>query len=109
MVAVADPAGGRAEGYAGVRLCPREKGIEIEGYGAEGLGDYLQQGMAILKRDFREGPHDELGMADRVVCQSLQDEPIPLMVDGERSEAASRLTFSLDTLDCDLLEPADAR
>ena len=34
---------------------------------------------------------------------------IPLMVDGERSEAASRLTFSLDTLDCDMLEPADER
>lgn len=107
MVAVAEPAGGRAEGYAGVRLCPREGGIEIEGYGAEGLGDYLQQGMAILKRDFREGPHDELGLANTVVCQSLQDEPIPLMVDGERSEAASRLSFSLDTLDCDLLGPAD--
>ncbi|WP_188645411.1 diacylglycerol kinase family protein [Tsuneonella deserti] len=109
MIALASPGGGRDEGYAGIRLCPRGTGIEIEGYGAEGLGDYVQQGIAILKRDFREGPHDDLGMADTVICRSLAGEPIPLMVDGERSEAASSLTFSLDTLDCDLLGLADAR
>lgn len=107
MVAVAEPATGREDGYAGVRLCPKQRGIAIEGYAAEGLGDYLQQGMAILKRDFREGPHDELGLAPRVAVRSLQDTPIPLMIDGERSEGASTLSFSLDTLDVDLLGIAD--
>lgn len=106
-VALVDPVAGREDGYAGVRLVPRTGGIEIAGYAAEGLGDYLQQGIAILKRDFREGPHDELGTAVRVSCHSLGDEPVPLMVDGERSEGASRLTFSLDTLGCDLLGPSN--
>lgn len=106
-VVLEHPEVGREEGYAGVRLIPRSGGMEIEGYGAEGLGDFLQQGIAILKRDFREGPHDELGAAARVSCRSLGDEPIPLMVDGERSEGTSRLTFSLDTLGCHLLGPAD--
>ena len=109
MVAVVQPLVGREEGYAGVRLCPRSGGMTIDGYAAEGLGDYLQQGMAILKRDFREGPHDELGTASSVTCRSLAGEPIPLMVDGERSEGASELVFSLDTFDCDLLGMADAR
>lgn len=107
MVALAEPAAGREEGYAGVRLCPKQQGMAIEGYGAEGLGDYFQQGMAILKRDFREGPHDELGRARRVAVRSLEDAPIPLMVDGERSEGAAAMSFSLDTLDVDLLGLAD--
>ena len=100
---------GRADGYAGVRLIPRTGGMEIEGYAAEGLGDYLQHGIAILKRDFREGPHDELGAARSVTCRSLAGHPIALMVDGERSEGASELTFSLDTVDCHLLGLADGR
>lgn len=109
MVAVVRPAGGRADGYAGVRLCPRPDGMTIDGYAAEGLGDYVQQGIAILKRDFREGPHDKIGAARSVECRSLAGAPIPLMVDGERSEGASALSFSLDTLDCDLLGLPDGR
>lgn len=109
MVAVAEPRVGREDGYSGVRLCPFADGIEIDGYAAEGLGDYLQQGLAILNRDFREGPHDELGRIPAVALHSTDDAPIPLMVDGERSEGGSTLRFSLDSLDVDLLGLADAR
>lgn len=109
MVAVVQPPRGREDGYAGVRLCPRTGGMTIDGYAAEGLGDYLQQGIAILKRDFRDGPHDELDTAASVTCRSLANESIPLMVDGERSEGASEMVFSLDTFDCDLLGLVDAR
>lgn len=109
MVALAEPAAGREGGYAGVRLVPQAEGMAIEGYAAESLGDYLQQGLAILKRDFREGPHDELGMARQARVRSLEDQAIPLMVDGERSEGGSELAFSLDTLDVDLLGIADGR
>ncbi len=109
MVALGEPALGRKEGYAGIRMCPRAHGIAIQGFGSEGLGDYLQQGFAILKRDFREGPHEDLGQEPAVSCHSLEGEPIPLMVDGERSEGAASLRFSLDTLDVDLLGIADGR
>lgn len=109
MVGLTDPMGGRTEGYAGIRLIPKASGIAIDGYAAEGLGDYVQQGLAILKRDFRGGPHDELGSAAEVSIRSLEDQPIALMVDGERSEGGSALTFSLDTFDVNLLGPADGR
>lgn len=109
MVTVNEPGGGRETGYSGVRLCPRADGIEVDGYAAEGLGDYLQQGLAILKRDFREGPHDELGRSRTVALRSADDTSIPLMVDGERSEGGSALRFSLDSLDVDLLGIADGR
>lgn len=107
MVAVASPAGGREEGYAGVRLCPRADGIAVQGYATEGLGEFLQQGIAILNRDFRDGPHDDLGRANTVECRSIEEEPLPLMVDGERSEGESSIRFSLDRLDVDLLGIAD--
>lgn len=102
-VAIAEPAKGREDGYAGVRLVPVEGGMAIEGYVAESLGDYLQHGVAILRRDFREGPHDALGLAPEVLLRSIADEPVPLMVDGERSEGRPSLRFSLDTLGVDLL------
>ncbi|WP_120716892.1 diacylglycerol kinase family protein [Tsuneonella amylolytica] len=109
MVGLSQPATGREDGYAGIRLCPHDDGISIQGYATEGLGEYLQQGMAILSRDFREGPHDDLGRAKEVSCRSLEGRPLPLMVDGERSEASSTLGFSLDTFDVDLLGMADDR
>lgn len=107
MVALAEPAGGRADGYAGIRLCPRAEGIAIQGYGTEGIGEFLQQGIAILKRDFREGPHDDLGQAPAVDCRSLDDQALPLMVDGERCEGPAKVRFSLDSFDCNLLGLAD--
>ncbi|ANY19041.1 Diacylglycerol kinase catalytic domain protein [Tsuneonella dongtanensis] len=109
MVALAAPAAGKEEGYAGIRMCPKANGIALHGYAAEGIGDYIQQGIAILKRDFREGPHDNLGSAPSVECRSLDGEAIPLMVDGERSEGGSTLRFSLDRLDVDLLGIVDGR
>lgn len=107
MVGLVAPRAGREDGYAGIRFCPKADGIAIEGFAAEGLGEYLQQGMAILKRDFREGPHDDLGSPRTVECRSLEGEPIALMVDGERSEGGPQLRFSLDRLDVDLLGIAD--
>jgi hypothetical protein len=106
MVHLAEPAAGRAEGYAGIRMRPRAEAVEITGYGAEGLGDYLQQGFAILKRDFREGPHDDLGNAREVLCRADDDAAIPLMVDGERSEGSGAERFCLAPFDLDLLGPA---
>lgn len=106
MVAIHEPALGREQGYAGVRLSVQDGGMAVQGYGAEDIGDYLKQGVAILKRDFREGPHDELGRHDEIVCRSLEDAPIELMVDGERKEGGAEERFSLAPLDLDLLGPA---
>ena len=83
QVAVVDPARGKPEGYPAVRIHLGEQALAIDGYGAEGLGDYAMQGLALLKRDFREGPHEQLGTAPAVVCRS--SEPIELMIDGERA------------------------
>ena len=101
QVAVVDPLRGKPEGYPAVRIylgeaeggAQSEGCLAIDGYGAEGLGDYAMQGLALLKRDFREGPHDELGTARTVVCRS--SEPIELMIDGERVTGAIEERFEL--------------
>lgn len=93
QVTVADPACGKPEGYPAVRIHLGDETLAIDGYGAEGLGDYAMQGLALLKRDFREGPHDELGTARAVTCRS--SEPIELMIDGERATGTSQERFEL--------------
>lgn len=103
MVAVVDPPLGRLEGYSGVRLEVAEDGIFVEGYGADTVGDYLLQGLALLRRDYRQGPHDDLGTVRNLTCRSLGDQPIELMIDGERRTGTLQERFSLAELAVDLL------
>lgn len=107
MVAVVEPELGRAEGYAGVRLAPTADGIAVDGYGADNFADYFRQGLALLRRDFREGPHDEFGAHPQVTCRSADRTPIALMIDGERVEGAGEQHFVLETLPVNLLAHRD--
>lgn len=92
-VRLADPELGRAEGYPAVRLYPAGELIAVDGYGAEKLADYARQGLAIVQRDFRRGPHDELGRHRTVLCRS--EEPIELMIDGERATGEREERFTI--------------
>ena len=107
-VVLSKPGIGKPEGYSGVRLTPTGNGIEVEGYGAETIADYLAQGIALLRRDFRSGPHDELGFHQSIHCASVDGSPIELMLDGERDCGPPELQFSLAELDIDLLTASDA-
>ena len=106
MVVLEHPAIGRPEGYSGVRLDVLAQGMEVEGYGADTVGDYLKQGFALLRRNFREGPHDDLGLHPELTCRSSEAAPIPLMIDGERREGGSTERFLLAPFALDLLAPA---
>lgn len=103
MVRVAEPSLGRADGYSGVRLSPAGARMSVDGYGATNVVDYVRQGIALLRRDFREGPHDELGEHDAVLCASIDGSPIELMIDGERRTGQPRERFSLAPLGVKLL------
>jgi hypothetical protein len=103
MVAISEPPLGRSDGYSGVRLEPAAGVMLIEGYGAETVADYFRQGLALLRRDFRQGPHDDLGAEREIVCHAQGDDPIELMIDGERRTGAHEERFSLAELTVDLL------
>jgi len=103
MVHVVDPPLGHSEGYAGVRLSPVGDSMTVDGYGAKNVVDYVKQGIALLRRDFREGPHDELGSHRKVVCTSSDGSPMELMLDGERLTGLGQERFSLAPLGVKLL------
>jgi hypothetical protein len=103
MVRVADPSLGRDEGYSGVRLSPVGAEMTVDGYGARNVADTIKQGIALLRRDFREGPHDELGRHGQVACRSIDGSPIELMIDGERLTGRAEEIFSLAPLRVNLL------
>ena len=94
---------GRAEGYPLVMLTPHDEGIEISGFHAETPGELVAQGWALLRRNFREGPHDVLGLLPRLMLESTDGEPYGLLLDGEKAEAPGAQEFVLAPCEVDLL------
>ena len=105
MVSLADPPLGKPEGYPAVRLHPAGDAIAVDAYGAESLADYARQGLAILQRDFRQGPHDTLGRHRTVLCRS--DAAIELMIDGERATGGREERFTIAPFGVTLLAHPD--
>jgi diacylglycerol kinase family enzyme len=101
-VSVSEPPMGKPEGYRAVRMDADQGTLTLDGYDAQDWADLAAHGVSMLvKRDFRQGPHEELGQADAVVCTS--DEPIALMIDGERRDGKQREEFRCVTLPVEFL------
>lgn len=102
------PACGREEGYSAIQITPTPDGLALQGYYAETLGDYAKQGIALLRRNFREGPNDRLGSYAEVRLACPEGEAMGLLIDGESHDAAaSEETFTLARCEVDLLATAD--
>lgn len=109
-IACRDPAVGRAEGYPLVMLTPTDEGIRVCGFGAETPGEFLVGSWALLRRRFREGPHDELALVERVTLGSTVNQPFGILIDGERGESPDEQEFRLVPCAVDLLATrADGR
>lgn len=102
-LACVDPPLGRAEGYPLLSLTPRRGTIEVEAYYADTAAEYLEQTWALLKRNFREGPHDLLGRVERLRLASTQGQPFGVLIDGEEAEAAAEMEVALAECAVDLL------
>lgn len=101
-VHLADPQAGKAEGYRAVLLAPDNNGVLVEGYDFADLGEFAAQGFAMLvKRNFREGPHDDIGVFPKVAVRS--NAPIALMIDGERRTGETEETFVCEEFGLDFL------
>lgn len=103
MIACAEPPLGRPEGYPLINLSPAAEGIEVTAYHAENAAQYLEQAWALLKRNFREGPHEVLGLAKRLRLKSTEGQPFGLLIDGEPADAGSDEEFWLATCEVDLV------
>ena len=108
MVACREPDCGRDEGYTAIMLTPHDEGVELNGFYVDGVGDYLKQGLALARRDFRSGPHELLGTHPRVRIASTGAEPIGLLIDGEPAKSAgAEETIELARCEVDLLATVD--
>lgn len=101
-----EPNCGRAEGYSAIQVTPTAEGLAVEGYYAETIADYAKQGMALLRRNFREGPHDELGHHQSVRLTCPEGEVMGLLIDGEPGDAGTEETFTLAHCEVDMLATA---
>ncbi|KHK89626.1 diacylglycerol/lipid kinase family protein [Novosphingobium malaysiense] len=98
---------GRDEGYAAITVTPQDDGLEANGYYAETLGDYAGQGIALLNRNFRDGPHDELGLHDEVRLVCPEGEPMGLLIDGEPFDGSAEETFEPVPCEMNLITTID--
>lgn len=102
-----DPACGREEGYSIINVTPEDDGLVAAGYYAESFADYARQGIALLRRNFREGPHEEFDRrpAFRLAC--VEGEPMGLLIDGEPHEGEAEESFTIARCGVDLLATLD--
>ena len=103
MVHCREPRLGRTEGYPLIEMTPSHRGIQLDGYYADDAGQLLQQGFALLRRRFREGPHQRLGLFDDIVLDNEDGSPIGVLLDGEPAELPPRAKFEVATCEVDLL------
>ncbi len=110
MIRCAEPLLGRPEGYPLICLEPGDEAIAVVAYHAESAVEYLEQAWALVRRNFREGPHELLGRAPAVALASTRGNAFGLLIDGEAAEAPAHAEFVLAACEVDLLATApDAR
>ncbi|MEP7350397.1 MAG: diacylglycerol kinase family protein [Sphingorhabdus sp.] len=83
---------GPEEAYAGIFVEPVDgETLSVTAFRANNLGDMVGHGIAWLRRDFREGPRDDLGMM-RNVTISGDGRETGMLIDGEVDEGPLPLT-----------------
>lgn len=96
----------REGGYPLIELTPGEHGMQVDGYFADVASDYAEQAWAMLRRRFREGPHDRLGLADTITLASADGSPLACLIDGEPAQCPSGSRFTVEPCGVDLLATA---
>lgn len=103
MLHCKEPALGRESGYPLIDITPGEWGLQLDGYYAESAGDYFAQGWALLRRRFREGPHDRLGLVQSLTLEGDDGGSIGLSIDGETTEGSAQEEIAVAQCEVDLI------
>lgn len=83
LIRIVEPPIDREQGYPGILFTPVDETLWARGYHLESVEDWVKQTVAIAKRDFRDGPHDDLGTMRRARCCIEDNGTIDAMIDGE--------------------------
>lgn len=103
MVRLCSPRMGKEEGYPLIEFTPSHRGMQLDAFHAEGAGELLQQSWALLRRNFREGPHTRLGLFDEVTLETCDGAPLEVLLDGEPATLPPKATFTVVACEVDLL------
>lgn len=103
MLRVQEPELGKDEGYPLVLLTPRQGTIECDAYYAETAAEYLDQALALIRRQFRKGPHEQLGTGSQFVLASVDGGGFGVLLDGEPCSVDNPTQFRLVECPVDLL------
>ncbi|EDL49781.1 diacylglycerol kinase family protein [Erythrobacter sp. SD-21] len=103
MVRCINPKVGKQEGYPLIEFTLSHRGIQLDAFHAEGAGEFLQQSWALLRRNFREGPHTRLGLVDELELETCDGSPLEVLIDGEPATLPSRAKFTVAPCEVDLL------
>lgn len=101
-----EPPIGRAEGYPMVEVLPNANGMELSGYHADDVGEFAVGLVALLRHDFRSGPHDTFQIAERITLAALDGEAVGMLIDGETAPSSPSVTLEVGTCKVDLLVTA---
>lgn len=102
-VKLSDPPIGQAEGYPLIEITPTELGMSTSGFHARTTGDLVSQSWALMRRRFREGPHDRLGLFGQMQIGAEDGSELAVLIDGEPAEVPSPANFALVECEVDLL------
>ena len=103
MVRCVQPQAGKQAGYPLIEFTPSHRGMQLDAFHAEGAGEFLQQSWALLRRNFREGPHTRLGLFDELELEMTDGSPLQVLIDGEPATLPSRAKFTVAPCEVDLL------
>ena len=102
-VRISEPEVGEPEGYPILELVPHADGIDIAAYHARTGADFVAQTWAVLRHEFREGPHDTYGRFSEITLTSTGGKPLDLLLDGEPAHGDATEAFALDACPVDLI------
>ena len=95
---------GQAKTYPAIVLTPTATGVRADGILTEGSIDVRRHGLAWLGGDFRDGPSEEIAVAETITLES--EAPISLEYDGELADTASPARFGLGMSAVDFIATA---
>lgn len=102
-VRLVEPARGHPGGYPLLEITPSDRGLVLDGYRCENAGELVQQGWALLRRQFREGPHERLGLLDEMTIASCGGSELDILIDGEPMSLGPSATITVAPCEVDLL------
>ncbi|WP_271079048.1 diacylglycerol/lipid kinase family protein [Aurantiacibacter sp. MUD61] len=97
------PEFGTREGYPLILLSPAGEAIKADAYHADNAAEFIDQLFALIRRDFRAGPHDRIGEADRLTLETVDGNGFGVLLDGEPCDVDGPTEFTLAYAKVDLL------